>query len=361
MLYWLAKQFATHYTAFNVFSYLTLRGILSVASALLISLAVGPAMIRGLSAGQIGQVVREDGPQSHLSKKGTPTMGGALILVAISVATLLWADLSNRYIWIILGTTIAFGLVGFLDDYLKLVVGNSRGLPARWKYLLQSIAGLAAALLLYYTARAPGETTLFLPFLKGFALPLSAAGFVTLSYLMIVGMSNAVNLTDGLDGLAIMPAAMVAGALGIFAYASGNVIFANYLAIPAIPGAGEVLIVAGAIVGSGLGFLWFNAYPAQVFMGDIGALALGAALGLMAVIVRQELVVLIMGGIFVLETASVILQVGSYKLRGKRLFRMAPIHHHFELKGWAEPKVIVRFWIISLLLVLAGLATLKVR
>jgi phospho-N-acetylmuramoyl-pentapeptide-transferase len=361
MLYWLAKQLATHYTAFNVFSYLTLRGILSVASALLISLAVGPAMIRGLSAGQIGQVVREDGPQSHLSKKGTPTMGGALILVAISVATLLWADLSNRYIWIILGTTIAFGLVGFLDDYLKLVVGNSRGLPARWKYLLQSIAGLAAALLLYYTARAPGETTLFLPFLKGFALPLSAAGFVTLSYLMIVGMSNAVNLTDGLDGLAIMPAAMVAGALGIFAYASGNVIFANYLAIPAIPGAGEVLIVAGAIVGSGLGFLWFNAYPAQVFMGDIGALALGAALGLMAVIVRQELVVLIMGGIFVLETASVILQVGSYKLRGKRLFRMAPIHHHFELKGWAEPKVIVRFWIISLLLVLAGLATLKVR
>ena len=361
MLYWLAKQLAAHYTAFNVFSYLTLRGILSVASALLISLAVGPAMIRGLSAGQIGQVVREDGPQSHLSKKGTPTMGGALILVAISVATLLWADLSNRYIWIILGTTIAFGLIGFLDDYLKLVVGNSRGLPARWKYLLQSIAGLAAALLLFYTARVPGETTVFLPFLKGFALPLSAVGFVTLSYLMIVGMSNAVNLTDGLDGLAIMPAAMVAGALGIFAYASGNVIFANYLAIPAIPGAGEVLIVAGAIVGAGLGFLWFNAYPAQVFMGDIGALALGAALGLMAVIVRQELVVLIMGGIFVIETASVILQVGSYKLRGKRLFRMAPIHHHFELKGWAEPKVIVRFWIISLLLVLVGLATLKVR
>ncbi len=361
MLYWLAKQLSVHYTAFNVFSYLTLRGILSVASALLISLAVGPAMIRGLSAGQIGQVVREDGPQSHLSKKGTPTMGGALILVAISVATLLWADLSNRYIWIILGTTIAFGLIGFLDDYLKLVVGNSRGLPARWKYLLQSIAGLAAALLLYYTARVPGETTLFLPFLKGFALPLSGLGFVTLSYLMIVGMSNAVNLTDGLDGLAIMPAAMVAGALGIFAYASGNVIFANYLARPAIPGAGEVLILAGAIVGSGLGFLWFNAYPAQVFMGDIGALALGAALGLMAVIVRQELVVLIMGGIFVIETASVILQVASYKLRGKRLFRMAPIHHHFELKGWAEPKVIVRFWIISLLLVLVGLATLKVR
>ena len=361
MLYWLAKQLAAHYSAFNVFSYLTLRGILSVASALLISLAVGPAMIRGLSSGQIGQVVREDGPQSHLSKKGTPTMGGALILVAISVATLLWADLSNRYIWIILGTTIAFGLIGFLDDYLKLVVGNSRGLPARWKYLLQSIAGLAAALLLYYTARVPGETTLFLPFLKGFALPLSGVGFVTLSYLMIVGMSNAVNLTDGLDGLAIMPAAMVSGALGIFAYASGNVIFANYLAIPAIPGAGEVLILAGAIVGSGLGFLWFNAYPAQVFMGDIGALALGAALGLMAVIVRQELVVLIMGGIFVIETASVILQVASYKLRGKRLFRMAPIHHHFELKGWAEPKVIVRFWIISLLLVLVGLATLKVR
>jgi phospho-N-acetylmuramoyl-pentapeptide-transferase len=361
MLYWLAKHFAPHYSALNVFSYLTLRGILSVVSALLISLAVGPAMIRRLSRDQIGQVVREDGPQSHLSKKGTPTMGGGLILVAICIATLLWADLSNRFVWLILATTLACAAIGFLDDYLKLVVKSPRGLPARWKYLLQSVVGLSAALVLWYTARVPGETTLFLPFLKDFALPLGGVGFVVLSYLMIVGMSNAVNLTDGLDGLAIMPAAMVAGALGIFAYASGNAIFASYLSIPAIPGAGEVLIVSGAIVGAGLGFLWFNAYPAQVFMGDIGALALGGALGLMAVIVRQELVALVMGGVFVMETASVILQVGSYKLRGKRLFRMAPIHHHFELKGWAEPKVIVRFWIISLLLVLAGLATLKVR
>ncbi|HEV7632455.1 MAG TPA: phospho-N-acetylmuramoyl-pentapeptide-transferase [Steroidobacteraceae bacterium] len=361
MLYWLAKQLAVHHTAFNVFSYLTLRGILAVISALLLSLLVGPGMIAKLSRYQIGQVVRTDGPKSHLPKAGTPTMGGALIIVAISIATLLWADLSSRYIWIILGVTLAFGLIGFYDDYLKLVVGNSKGLAARWKYLLQSVAGIGAALTLYYTARVPGETTLFLPIVKEFALPLGAVGFVSLAYLMIVGMSNAVNLTDGLDGLAIMPAAMVAGALGIFAYASGNAIFANYLSIPAIPGAGEVLIFCGAMVGAGLGFLWFNSYPAQVFMGDIGALALGAALGLIAVIVRQEVVVLVMGGVFVLETASVILQVASFKMTGKRIFRMAPIHHHFELKGWAEPKVIVRFWIISLLLVLAGLATLKVR
>jgi len=361
MLYWFAKQLAVHYSAFNVFSYLTLRGILAVVSALLMSLVIGPGMIRSLTRGQIGQVVRDDGPQSHLSKKGTPTMGGALIIVAIAVSTLLWADLTNRFVWIILGVTVAFGLIGFYDDYLKLVVGNSKGLAARWKYLWQSVAGIAASAVLFHTAKVPAETTLFLPFFKSFALPLGAFGFIALSYLMIVGMSNAVNLTDGLDGLAIMPAAMVAGALGIFAYASGNAIFASYLSIPAIPGAGEVLIFCGAMVGAGLGFLWFNSYPAQVFMGDIGALALGAALGLIAVIVRQELVLLVMGGVFVLETASVILQVASYKLTGKRIFRMAPIHHHFELKGWAEPKVIVRFWIISLLLVLAGLATLKVR
>ena len=361
MLYWLAKQLAPHHSVFNVFSYLTLRGILAVMTALLLSLIVGPRMIRGLTRGQIGQVVRDDGPQSHLSKKGTPTMGGALIIVAIAVSTLLWADLSNRQVWVILLVTLSFGAIGFYDDYLKLVVGSPKGLAARWKYAWQSVAGIAAAVVLYQTAHVPAETTLFLPFVKGFAVPLGAFGFVTLSYLMIVGMSNAVNLTDGLDGLAIMPAAMVAGALGIFAYASGNAIFANYLAIPAIPGAGEVLIFCGAMVGAGLGFLWFNSYPAQVFMGDIGALALGAALGLIAVIVRQEVVVLVMGGVFVLETASVILQVASFKLTGKRIFRMAPIHHHFELKGWAEPKVIVRFWIISLLLVLAGLATLKVR
>jgi phospho-N-acetylmuramoyl-pentapeptide-transferase len=361
MLYWLARRLAEYQSGFNVFGYLTLRGILAVSSALLISLWIGPMMIRALSRYQIGQQVRNDGPQSHLKKAGTPTMGGALIIITIVLTTLLWADLRNRYVWIILGVTLSFGLIGFYDDYLKLVVGNSKGLAARWKYSWQSVAGLCAALVLWYTAKAPAETTLYLPMLKHFALPLGVAGFVILTYLMIVGMSNAVNLTDGLDGLAIMPAALVAGALGVFAWASDNVNLVNYLSIPAVPGAGEVLIFCGAMVGAGLGFLWFNTYPAQVFMGDVGALALGAALGTIAIIVRQEVVALLMGGIFVLETASVILQVGSYKLTGKRLFRMAPIHHHFELKGWAEPKVIVRFWILSLLLTLAGLATLKIR
>jgi len=361
VLYWLAKELTAEYSGFNVFSYLTLRAILATMSALAISLLVGPGMIARLSRYQVGQVVRKDGPQTHLPKAGTPTMGGALIIVAICVATLLWADLSNRFVWVVLGVTVAFGAIGFYDDYLKLVVGNSRGLVARWKYFWQSVAGFAAAAVLFCTAKSPTETTLYLPILKSVALPLSAFGFIGLAYLMIVGMSNAVNLTDGLDGLAIMPAAMVAAALGVFAYASGNAVFASYLAIPPVPQAGEVLIFCAAMVGAGLGFLWFNSYPAQVFMGDIGALALGAALGVIAVIVRQELVVLVMGGVFVLETASVILQVASFKLTGKRIFRMAPIHHHFELKGWAEPKVIVRFWIISLLLVLAGLATLKLR
>jgi phospho-N-acetylmuramoyl-pentapeptide-transferase len=361
MLYWVTQQLADVESGFNVFSYLSLRGILAVSSALLISLWIGPGMIRRLSRYQIGQQVRNDGPQSHLKKAGTPTMGGALIIVAIVLTTLLWADLTNRYVWVVLGVTLSFGLIGFYDDYLKLVVGNSRGLAARWKYSWQSLAGLAAALVLWYTARTPAETTLYLPFLKEFALPLAGFAFIVLTYLMVVGMSNAVNLTDGLDGLAIMPAAMVAGGLGVFAWASDNVNVVNYLDIPAVPGAGELLIFCGAMVGAGMGFLWFNTYPAQVFMGDIGALALGAALGVIAIIVRQEVVALMMGGLFVLETASVILQVGSYKLRGKRLFRMAPIHHHYELKGWAEPKVIVRFWILSLLLTLAGLATLKVR
>jgi phospho-N-acetylmuramoyl-pentapeptide-transferase len=361
MLLWLARQLAPHVSTFNVFNYLTLRAILAATSALLIALLVGPSMIERLSRYQIGQVVRDDGPQTHLKKAGTPTMGGLLILVAIFVATLLWADLSNRFVWVVLGVTLIFGLVGFWDDYLKLVKKNPRGLIARWKYLWQSVGGLGAALVLWYTAKSPADTTLYLPFLKNFALPLGFFSFIVLTYLMIVGMSNAVNLTDGLDGLAIMPAVMVAGALGVFAYAAGNAVFAQYLSIPAVPNAGELLIFCAALGGSGLGFLWFNAYPAQVFMGDIGALALGAALGVVAVIVRQELVVLVMGGIFVLETASVILQVASYRLTGKRIFRMAPIHHHFELKGWAEPKVIVRFWIITLFLVLAGLATLKLR
>ena len=361
MLRYVTEWLTQYYSGFNAFSYLTLRAILAALTALLISFLVGPLMIRKLAERQVGQRVRSDGPQSHLSKAGTPTMGGALILVAIVVGTLLWADLANRFVWITLAVTVAFGLIGFWDDYLKLVVGNSRGLIARYKYFWQSVAGLAAAIALYATARAPAETTLIVPFVKDFVLPLGPVAFVVLAYLVIVGSSNAVNLTDGLDGLAIMPAVLVAGALGVFAYASGNVVFANYLAIPYVAGAGEVLVLCAAIFGAGLGFLWFNTYPAQVFMGDIGALALGAALGVIAVIVRQEIVLFIMGGVFVMETVSVILQVGSFKLRGKRIFRMAPIHHHFELKGWAEPKVIVRFWIITVILVLVGLATLKLR
>jgi phospho-N-acetylmuramoyl-pentapeptide-transferase len=361
MLYWVAKLLAVHHSVFHVFSYLTLRAILTVASALCLSLLVGPAMISRLSRYQVGQVVRTDGPRSHLPKAGTPTMGGALIIVAILISTLLWADLRNRFIWVALVVTLGFGMVGFADDYLKLVVGNSRGLIARWKYFWQSVLGIGAALFLFRSAHAPAETAFFVPFIKTVSVPLGAAGYLVITYFMIVGMSNAVNLTDGLDGLAIMPAVLLAGALGIFAYASGNEIFARYLDIPRLPQAGELLIFCSALGGAGLGFLWFNSYPAQVFMGDIGALALGAALGLVAVVVRQEIVCLVMGGIFVLETASVILQVASFKLTGKRIFRMAPIHHHFELKGWAEPKVIVRFWIISLLLVLAGLATLKLR
>jgi phospho-N-acetylmuramoyl-pentapeptide-transferase len=361
MFYWLARELTPVASGFNVFSYLTLRAILAVMTALLLSLVIGPAMIARLSRYQIGQVVRDDGPQTHLKKAGTPTMGGLLILVTIFVSTLLWGDLRNRYLWVVLIVTAAFGLIGFWDDYLKLIKKNPRGLVARWKYFWQTVVGVGTAIYLWNTAQSPSETTFYLPLVKDVALPMAAAAFVLLSYLMIVGMSNAVNLTDGLDGLAIMPAVMVAGALGVFAYASGNAVFSAYLGIPAVPGAGEVLIFCGALVGAGLGFLWFNSYPAQVFMGDIGALALGAALGVIAVIVRQEIVVLVMGGVFVLETASVILQVASFKLRGKRIFRMAPIHHHYELKGWAEPKVIVRFWTLSLLLVLAGLATLKVR
>ncbi len=361
MLYWLAQRLTAWQSGFHVFSYLTFRAILATGSSLIVSLLVGPPLIARLSRYQIGQVVRADGPQTHLPKAGTPTMGGTLILVTTLASTLLWAQLTNRQVWLVLGVTFAFGLIGFLDDYLKLVVRNPRGLAPRWKYLCQSVAGLTVAAVLFYTAAVPAETTLFLPFFKRFAQPLPAAAFITIAYLMIVGMSNAVNLTDGLDGLAIMPVALVSAALGIFAYASGNAVFAHYLEIPLIPGAGELLIFCAALSGAGLGFLWFNTYPAQVFMGDVGALSIGAALGTVAVMVRQELVALLMGGVFVLETASVILQVASFKLTGRRIFRMAPIHHHFELKGWAEPKVIVRFWIISLILVLAGLATLKLR
>jgi len=360
MLRHVAEWLAQFYSGFRVFNYLTLRAIFAALTALSISLLVGPVMIRKLAEHQVGQRVRSDGPQSHLTKAGTPTMGGLLILVAIAASAMLWADLANRLVWIVLGVTIAFGLIGFWDDYLKLVVGNSRGLIARYKYFWQSVAGLGAAVALYATAHSAAETTLYVPFFKHVLVPLGVL-FIPLTYLVIVGASNAVNLTDGLDGLAIMPAVLVAGALGVFAYASGNVVFSNYLGIPYIAGAGEVLVICSAIFGAGLGFLWFNTYPAQVFMGDIGALALGAALGVIAVIVRQEIVLFIMGGVFVMETVSVILQVASFKLRGKRIFKMAPIHHHFELKGWAEPKVIVRFWIITVILVLLGLATLKLR
>ncbi len=348
------------YSGFNVFQYLTFRAILGVLTALGIALVVGPTMIRRLNLLQIGQQVRNDGPQSHLVKAGTPTMGGALILVAVAVSTLLWADLTNRYIWIVLLTTLAFGAIGWVDDYRKLVLKNSNGLAPRHKYLWQSLAGLGAAVVLYLTAPTSVETTLIVPVFKNVAVPLGWL-FVPLTYLVIVGSSNAVNLTDGLDGLAIMPTVMVAGALAVFAYASGNFKFAAYLGIPYVAGVGEIAVFCAALVGAGLGFLWFNAYPAQVFMGDVGALALGAALGVVAVIVRQELVLFIMGGVFVMETVSVILQVSSFKLTGRRIFRMAPLHHHYELKGWPEPRVIVRFWIITVILVLIGLATLKIR
>ena len=361
MLLYLTEHLAKSHSGFHVFQYLTLRGILAAMTALALAMLIGPRMISVLSRYQIGQRVRTDGPQSHLPKSGTPTMGGGLILVSMMIATLLWADLSDRFVWVLVGTTLAFGGIGFYDDYLKLVVGNSKGLAARYKYLGQSLAALCIGFSLHSMHQSMSETTLYVPFFKTVAVPMSTAGFVAYAYFVIVGTSNAVNLTDGLDGLAIMPAVMVAAALGVFAYATGNFKFATYLQIPYIPGVGEVLIFSGSLVGAGLGFLWFNTYPAQVFMGDVGALAIGAALGTAAVMVRQEIVLFVMGGVFVLETVSVMLQVASFKLTGKRIFRMAPLHHHFELKGWSEPKVIVRFWIISFVLVLAGLATLKIR
>jgi phospho-N-acetylmuramoyl-pentapeptide-transferase len=329
MLYSLAEYLSQFHSGFNLFGYLTMRSILGVLTALLISLVIGPSMIRYLSSYNIGQSVRDDGPTSHFSKAGTPTMGGALILVAIVVSTLFWSDLSSRFVWIVLFVTIGFGAIGWVDDYKKIVHRNSKGLIGRWKYFWQSID-------------------------LGWM-------YVVLTYFVIVGCSNAVNLTDGLDGLAILPTVLVGGALGIFAYLTGNYNFSVYLGIPYVPGVGEMVVFCGAIVGAGFGFLWFNTYPAQVFMGDVGALALGAALGVVAVIVRQELVLFIMGGIFVVETMSVVLQVASFKLTGRRVFRMAPLHHHFELKGWPEPRIIVRFWIITVVLVLIGLASLKVR
>lgn len=343
-----------------LFGYITFRTIMAALTAMMVSLLVGPLFIRNMTERQYGQPIRTLGPESHFSKAGTPTMGGALILIALVVATVLWTDLSNRYVWTVLFVTIAFGAIGFVDDYRKLKEKSSDGLSAKAKYTLQSLAALAAAVFLFLTADVDANTQLFVPFFKDVAIPLGW-GFVVLAYFVIVGSSNAVNLTDGLDGLAIMPAVFVATGLGIFAYATSNAVFANYLDMAFVPGVGELAIFCAALAGAGLGFLWWNTYPASVFMGDIGALSVGAALGLVAVAVRQELIFLVMAGIFVIETLSVILQVASFKLTGKRIFRMAPIHHHFELKGWPEPKVIVRFWIIAVMLVLASLATMKIR
>ena len=361
MLLELFQWLATKERIFNVFQYITLRVVLAAMTALLISFIVGPAMIRRLTAYKIGQSVRDDGPQTHLIKMGTPTMGGALILVSVAVTTLLWADLQNRYVWIALLTTLGFGAVGWVDDWRKVVHRNPKGLSARAKLFWQSVIAIAAVMVLAYSAKLPQQTELIVPFFKTIAIPLGAIGFVILGYFVVVGTSNAVNLTDGLDGLAIMPTVMIASALAVFAYVTGHAGFSKYLGFPFISGAGELAVFCGAIAGAGLAFLWFNAYPAEVFMGDVGALALGAALGIVALVVRQEIVLLIMGGVFVVETLSVMIQVASFKLTGKRVFRMAPPHHHYELKGWKENQVVVRFWIITMMLVLFGLSTLKLR
>ena len=361
MLLWLFQMLGEDISAFNVFSYITLRAVMAVLTALVISFVVGPWMIDKLKIMKFGQAVRDDGPQSHLVKAGTPTMGGALILTAVAVSTFLWMDLTNKYVWVALLTTLGFGIIGWVDDYKKIVHRNPKGLAARWKYFWQSVFGLGAAIYIATSTNLPAQTELIVPFFKNVVIPLGVVGFVVLTYFVIVGSSNAVNLTDGLDGLAILPTVMVASALGIFAYVAGHAVFAKYLGVPHIPGAGELVVFCAAIAGAGLAFLWFNAYPAEVFMGDVGALALGAALGVVAVIVRQEIVLFIMGGVFVVETLSVIIQVASFKTTGKRVFRMAPLHHHYELKGWKETQVVVRFWIITMMLVLIGLSTLKLR
>ncbi len=384
MLLALTQWLAQDVRAFNVFQYITLRAVLATLTALAISLIAGPLVIRKLTAYKIGQAVRDDGPQTHLTKAGTPTMGGALVLISILTATLLWADLSNRFVWVVLVVTFGFGAIGWVDDYRKVVKNNPKGLSARAKFFWQSLIGLVAATYLAFAVSAPStgkvldffmawvasgfsmdlppNADLIVPFFKNIAYPLGVFGFITLSYFVIVGTSNAVNLTDGLDGLAIMPAVMVAGGLGVFAMVTGRVDYSRYLLFPYIPGAAELTVFCGALVGAGLGFLWFNAYPADVFMGDVGALSLGAALGTVAVIVRQEIVLFIMGGVFVAETLSVMLQVLYYKWSGgKRIFRMAPLHHHYELSGWKESQVVVRFWIITMMLVLFGLSTLKLR
>ncbi|MBE2895036.1 phospho-N-acetylmuramoyl-pentapeptide-transferase [Spirabiliibacterium falconis] len=360
MLVWLAEQLVQYHTIFNVVSYLTFRSIVALLTALMICLWIGPKVIRRLQMLQIGQVVRHDGPESHFSKRGTPTMGGVMILFSIGVSTLLWADLSNSYVWCVLFVLFGYGVIGFCDDYRKVVRKNTDGLIARWKYFWLSVVALIAVFWMYAIGKDTAATQLVVPFFKD-VMPQLGVFYIVLAYFVIVGTSNAVNLTDGLDGLAIMPTVLVAGAFALIAWATGNVNFADYLHIPYIKLSAELAIVCTAIVGAGLGFLWFNTYPAQVFMGDVGSLALGGALGVIAVLVRQEFLLVIMGGVFVMETLSVILQVGSYKIRKQRIFRMAPIHHHFELKGWPEPRVIIRFWIISLVLVLIGLITLKLR
>jgi phospho-N-acetylmuramoyl-pentapeptide-transferase len=361
MLYWLTQLFQGHYHALRVFQYISFRSILAALTALFFGLYLGPKTIEWLRKLQIGQMVRDDGPKSHLSKAGTPTMGGILILFSMTVSTLLWGDLSQPNLWLLLVVTWGFGLLGWFDDYKKLVLKNSKGVSARGKLLVQSGIALLAAFYLFFHATAPIQTQLVVPFFKDVLINLSWF-FPILAFLVIVGSSNAVNLTDGLDGLAILPIVMVSGALGIFSYVAGNSIYAHYLSVPYVPNTAEITVFCASIVGAGLGFLWYNSYPAQIFMGDVGSLSLGAAIGLIAILVRQELILVLMGGLFVIETLSVILQVGYFKYTGgKRLFKMAPLHHHFELKGWTEPKVIVRFWIITVILVLCGLATLKLR
>lgn len=344
----------------NLIHYLTFRSIMAALTSLLLALWIGPALIRKLTEYKIGQPVRDDGPKSHLAKTGTPTMGGLLIVLSMTVSVLFWADLTNKNIWILLGTLWSFGAIGFVDDYKKLIKKNPKGLASRWKYFWQTVVGLVIACVLYFTAQSSPETALIAPFFKDFSWPMGLL-FIPFVYLVVVGSSNAVNLTDGLDGLAIVPTILCAGVLAVFAYVLGHVKFADYLHFPYIEHLGEVVVFCAAMVGAGLGFLWFNAYPAQIFMGDVGSLSLGAVLGVLAVMVRQELLLVLMGGIFVIETLSVMIQVGSFKTRGKRVFKMAPIHHHFELLGWPETKVIVRFWIISVVLVLISLATLKIR
>jgi phospho-N-acetylmuramoyl-pentapeptide-transferase len=384
VLYWLATTFGKDIPGLSALQYLTLRSVLATATAMAIALIIGPRMIRWLLAMKIGQSVRTDGPQSHLQKQGTPTMGGAMVLLAIAISTLLWADLTNRFIWVVLFVMIGFGAIGWVDDYRKVVHKNPKGMSAKEKLFWQALIGLMASVYLAFAVSAPSASKIFdliftwvqsgfttqlpsradliVPFFKNLAYPLGLFGFIALTWCVIVGTSNAVNLTDGLDGLAIMPVVMVGSALAVFAYVVGRIDYSRYLLFPYIPGAGELMIFCGAMAGAGLGFLWFNAHPARVFMGDVGALALGASLGTIAVIVRQEIVLVVMGGIFVLETLSVMLQVAYFKYsKGKRIFRMAPLHHHFELGGWHENHVVIRFWIITMFLVLAGLSTLKLR